>query len=361
MRYARLACLTSLALPVALSLGACAEPCVDDGLGQDFCPGVNSGGNSASGTDGNDTNGDDGETGGNDGDTCPILDVLLTPQVPTIQFVVDQSGSMNQDFGGVTRWTALTDTLVGNQDSIVSTLQSDIRFGMSLYTGDDTTCPSITEINAQLDAADEIATLLADNPPASETPTGESFAMAAATVQADTWDGDKFIVLATDGEPDTCAVPNPMAGTPEADAARQAVVDAVADAYAQGIQTFVISVGDAIADAHLQAVANAGQGVQAGEPDAPFYKALGQQALTDAFDDIISGVRECKLDLSEPLKAELAASCTVTVNDDAIPYDDPNGWSLDGDSTIELSGSACTQIQEGVVNIEMACSCEVTQ
>lgn len=355
--------MTPLALPLALSLAACAEPCVDDGLGQDFCPGVNSGGNSASGTDDDDgaSTADDGETGGNDGDTCPILDVLLTPQVPTIQFVVDQSGSMGQDFGGVTRWEALTDTLVGNPNAIVTSLQSDIRFGMSLYTGTTATCPSITETGAQLDAADEITTLLADNPPASETPTGESFAMAAATVEADTWDGDKFIVLATDGEPDTCAVPNPMDGSPEADAARQAVVDAVADAYAKGIQTFVISVGEAIADTHLQAVANAGQGVQAGEPDAPFYKALGQQALTDAFDDIISGVRECKLDLSDPLQADLAASCTVTVNDNAIPYDDPNGWSLDGDSTIELMGSACTQIQEGVVNIEMACSCEVTQ
>jgi len=351
---------TLLLLPASLTLQGCAEPCVDDGLGQEFCPGVNTGGNSGTGDGDAGTNDDDGETGGNDGDTCPILDVLLTPQVPTIQFVVDQSGSMNQDFGGVTRWEALTDTLVGSQDAIIASLQSDIRFGMTLYTGDMMTCPSITEINAQLDATDEIAALLANNPPAGETPTGESFAMAAATVQADTWDGDKFIVLATDGEPDTCAIPNPMDG-PEADMARQAVVDAVSDAFDQGIRTYVISVGDAIADAHLQAVANAGQGVQAGEPDADFYKALGQQALTDAFDDIISGVRECKLDLSEPLQSNLASSCTVTVNDNAIPFNDPNGWMLDGEMTIELTGTACSQIQEGVVSIEMTCSCEVTQ
>lgn len=353
---------TSSAAVFVFAAAGCAEPCVDDGLGQDFCPGVNSNSNSASGTDsmGDGSSADD-EGGDMDGDSCPVLDRLLTPQVPTIQFLVDRSGSMNDDFGGPTRWDALNDTLIGGNGAIISSLQSEIRFGMSLYTGDGMTCPQLVEVGAQLDASDEIQTLLANNGPASETPTGESFVMAAATLEADDWEGDKFIVLATDGAPDTCAVPNPMAGTPEEAAAQQAVVDAVSDAFDKGIRTFVISVGPDVADAHLQAVANAGAGVAAGEPDAPFYKALGQQALTDAFDEIIEGVRECKLDLSEPLKADLASSCTVTVNDSAVPYDDPNGWTLDGDTVVLLQGSACTQIQEGVVSIEMSCSCEVTQ
>ena len=337
---------------------ACADECVDDGIGQKFCPGINT---ETAGEEQGETASETQSTAdeGMDGSNCPALDVLLTPQTPTMQIVVDQSGSMQEDFGGMTRWETVTQTLVGGPMSVVGSLQSEIRFGVSLYTGQDMSCPEIQEIGAQLDAQDEISALFAANGPSQETPTGEAFSIIAAGVDADPWPGDKFIVLATDGEPDTCAVPNPDPGTPEAQAARDAVVDAVDAAYQAGIRTYVISVGDDVATTHLQAVANAGAGVAAGEPDATFYQALDEQSLVDAFEDIVAGVRECKLDLDMPLTTELAPSCTVTVNDQPVPYDDPNGWQLDGQLAIELTGAACLQIQEGVVSIEMTCSCEV--
>ena len=337
----------------------CADECVDDGVGQQFCPGVNTETGEASETSA-DATASEGEEGMEaEGTGCPTLDVILTPTVPTMQILVDQSGSMTTDFGGTPRWDAVIDSLVGSNNSVVASLQSDIRFGLSLYTGDAMTCPAIQEIPAQLDARDEIQTLFAANAPANETPTGESFAMVAAGVAADPWPGDKFIILATDGEPDTCAVPNPDPGSPEETEARDAVVTAVSDAYDEGIRTFVISVGDQIAGTHLQAVANAGAGVQSGDPDATYYQALDQQALVDAFNDIIAGVRDCTLALDTPLTMELAPSCTVSINDSDVPYEDPNGWNLVDETTIELVGNSCTQIQEGVVIIEMRCTCEV--
>lgn len=351
-------CSLALALTCLASTWACATECVDDGVGQSFCPELESQSESATGEATGETSMSSSE-GAEGNNNCPALDVLLTPQVPTIVLLVDQSGSMDNDFGGPTRWEAVVDSLVMGPGSVVGALQSEIRFGLSLYTGDPTTCPALQSVNAQLDAQDELQTLFAANGPAGETPTGESFAMVAADLDADTWPGDKFIVLATDGEPDTCAVPNPDPGSPEADAARQAVVDAAAAAYGDGIRTFVISVGDDIADAHLQAVANAGAGVAAGGSDAEFYKALDQQALVDAFDAIIAGVRECKLDLDTELLPEFAPSCTVTINDVPLDYEGADGWQLDGPLAIELMGSACTQIQAGVVNIEMTCTCEV--
>jgi Mg-chelatase subunit ChlD len=358
----------------SMSSMACADPCFDDGLLQGGCPEDDAG---ASATDGTDTNVDSGTrtVTATESDTatvtdtdpsagtatggmyeCPELDILLEPQTPTIQFVVDQSGSMEEDFGGLTRWDAVYNTLVDPIDGVVSQLQSEIRFGLSLYTGDTTTCPAIEQLAPELDSLAMITGLLDASAPDGETPTGESFALATETLVADDFEGDKLLVLATDGEPDTCALPNPMTQE-ERDAARAASVEAVEAAYAAGFRTFVVSVGAEVATDHVQDLANAGVGNDPGDTDATFYQALDQQGLTDAFAAIVSGLRDCKLDLSEPLEDQLAGSCDLMVNGASVPYNDPNGWQLDGEFAVELVGDTCDGIQEGVVAIEMTCEC----
>src|SRR5690606_19245833 len=112
-------------------------------------------------------------TGGGSGLDCPQLEEVLLPQIPTFQLVVDQSGSMGEDFGGTSRWEAVESTLVGN-DGVVTQLQSSIRFGISLYRHDTGTCPDVQSLAARLDAANDIAELFASEMPAGETPTGES-------------------------------------------------------------------------------------------------------------------------------------------------------------------------------------------
>lgn len=351
----------ALVIGALVTSGGCADPCNDDGLDQKHCPeegasGDTGGSGAGDGGTGTGTGPDDTPgTGSGGAEECPDLDVVLTPQTPTIQLVVDQSGSMDEDFGGVTKWDAVRDTLVDPSDGIVARLQSEIRFGLSRYSSG-MECPEVREMLPQLDAADEIALEMMDMP-GGQTPTGESFEVILDTFLMDTWDGDHFIVLATDGEPDICGLPEPMTDE-EIDMVRGRAVSAVEAAFAEGIQTFVISVGDAVAEEHLQDLANAGIGNGPGDPDAPFYQALDQQALVDAFDEIISGLRECTLILDKPLKPELAPSCDVTINDSSIPYDDPDGWQLDGDMAIELQGAACTAIQEGIVVIGMTCTCE---
>lgn len=286
-----------------------------------------------------------------------MLEEVLLPQVPTFQLIIDQSGSMDDDFGGVTRWEAVEDTLVGN-GGVVTELQSSIRFGASLYHNPMAmTCPQVQSLAPQLDARDEIATLLGGELPDGDTPTGESIEQVTAELLSDTWEGDKVMVLATDGEPDTCAIPEPM-NQAEQDLVRGVAVDAVASAYSQGIRTFVISVGPDIAAEHLQGLANAGVGAAAGDPDAPFYVASDTASLLAAFESIVAGLRPCDFVLNQPLPAALAPSCSVTVNDAPFPYDDPDGWSVSDETTLELQGAACAAIQEGVVSIQLECSCE---
>jgi len=356
----------ALGASVGLGATACADPCFDDGLNQGGCPErgtdaaatetdptASGGATQGDATDSADTT---AGSGGGDAFECPELEEVLLPQIPTFQLVIDQSGSMDQDFGGPTRWEAVTETLVG-PDGVVTALQSDIRFGISLYANPDPmNCPQVQSLGPQLDAADEIMALLSTEMPGGDTPTGESLEQITSDLLADDWKGDKVIVLATDGEPDTCAIPEPMTVS-ETNSVRQVAVDAVTSAFDQGIRTFVISVSTGIAEEHLQDLANAGIGQGAG--DAPYWIANDTDTLIDAFREIVSGLRPCTFPLSKPLLAELAPSCEVTINDAAVPYDDADGWVLPDDSTLELQGGACDSIQQGVVSINLACSCEL--
>lgn len=337
------------------TLPGCAEPCIDDGLGQKYCPANDT--EAATGTESGDGDGDpttdeNGETEG-----CALLDVILIPQTPTLVLLVDQSGSMNEDFGGDTRWNIVTDVLINPQTGIVPQFDDGIRFGLTLYTSVDgnTTggeCPMLIEVDPAIDNFTAIEMTLSMAVPIQDTPTGESLDLTWQKLDALDVPGRKYIVLATDGEPDTCAEPNPSNGQDESVAAAQA-------AFAAGIETFVISVGSDVSAAHLQDMANAGQGVQAGDPDAAYYQALDQAALIDAFEQILAGVRSCQLDLMTPLTAEDAMGCTVEVNGNAVGLDDPNGWQLNGSNEVELLGAACDALQQGTSSVQMECSCDV--
>src|SRR5690606_24450106 len=102
-----------------------------------------------------------------------------------------------------------------------------------------------------------------------------------------TFPGPRVIVLATDGEPNTCAS---VTATQEG---RRRSADAIRAAFDAGIQTFVISVGNEVGEDHLREIANLGQGFPANDPVARYYPANDPAQLTEAFDIIINGIRSC--------------------------------------------------------------------
>jgi hypothetical protein len=337
----------------------CADPCVDDGLGQKFCPPEDTQAGTGTETGPGDGDGDGDPTTDENSETegCQLLDVILIPQTPSLVLLVDQSGSMNDDFGGNTRWNVIVDVLVNPMMGIVPQFADEFRLGLTLYTSqngnlDGMPCPLLTEVAPALDNAPPIETLLNMSMPIGDTPTGESLDAVWQALDALDVPGRKYIVLATDGEPDTCDVPNPEMGQPESLAAAQA-------AFAAGIETHIISVGADVSAQHLQEMANAGQGVQPGDPDAPYYQALDQAALLDAFDSILASVRSCQLDLMTPLTPDVAMGCTVEINGIPVPLDDPNGWQLNTETEIELLGTACEALQEGTSSVQMECPCEL--
>jgi hypothetical protein len=269
--------------------------------------------------------------------------VDTTPVTPTVVLLVDQSGSMTSGFSGQSRWDAVYETLMDADDGVVKPLEDRIRFGLALYTSkkgfEGGECPMLREVTPATGNHAAIDAVFAPEQPIEDTPTGESLQAVADGLAALDLDGPKAIVLATDGEPDTCEQPNPQNGQAESLAAAQAAFDL-------DIRTYVISVGDEVSDSHLQQMANAGVGFdpQGGE-NAPFYKAFDADDLLDAFENIIGDVVTCEYDVDGIV--DLGLACEGSVVLDGEPLQCGVEWEMADASTLRLLGSACQTLKDG--------------
>ena len=363
--------LSSLLAIAALALACSSEVDGDDAPGQD--DGSTDVGDADDGGDADDTADDTSDDGGGDpsddgsddgGDdddgSCPSVQVSLDSVIPTVMLLIDRSGTMDDPFGALSRWDAVFQTLMDQDDGLVQGLQSQVRFGVALYTSDDGTtnggtCPILEEVLPALDNYDTILDLYAPLEPIEDTPTAASIARVVADLEGVTEPGPKIIVLATDGEPDTCTTPDPD-GLP---AARADSVAAAQDSHEAGIDVFIISVGDEIAEDHLQDMANAGVGLPiGGAENAPFYQALNVGALNDAFDEIIGGVRSCTFLLDGEVDLDRADEGTVTLDGEPLVYE--VDWQLNDPSTLEIIGPACeTLLAGGQHEVEAEFECGV--
>jgi hypothetical protein len=300
------------------------------------------------------------QSSGGSSAVCVDLEVDFERVTPTVVLLIDRSGSMTQRFDdGLDRWQTLVRTLTDPQDSLIKKLESSVRFGMALYTstggfGTGATpleCPVLTSVDISIDNFSNMAAVLSSNVPGGDTPTAESMAAVAAELQDFAEEGPKSIILATDGDPDTCA--DPTANNDDASKAQS--VAAVAAAYAQGISTHIISVGSEVTASHLAALAVAGAG---GDATAQAYTALDTEALVSAFNEIVGSVRTCDFTLQGTVEAADAPRGTVIVDGAALVFGDADGWVMPDESTVRLQGAACSTIQADAGGISMSFPCD---
>jgi hypothetical protein len=307
-----------------------------------------------------DASGTGNEAGNANG--CVDVEIKLERQIPNVVLLIDQSGSMDQTFGGertdddsLRRWNILRTALMHPDNGIVKRLERDVRFGLALYTSHNggATCPVLTEVAVGAGNYVAIDSVYSRESWEDDTPTGEAVDAVATQLQAYQMVGPKVIVLATDGEPDNCT--NPDAHD---DTSRQLSVDAVTRAFDDGILTFVISVGRDIGEDHLRQVANAGQGIPLDDTSSDrFYRADNQTQLESAFGTIIHGVRNCVFELNGTVQKGRESEGTVLLDGTPQPYDDPNGWRLNTPSEIELLGTACESIKTGDHDLDISFPC----
>jgi hypothetical protein len=272
--------------------------------------------------------------------------------------LVDRSGSMTAAFGASNRWDETYNALMDPSTGVVKGLEGKVRFGVALYTSLDGTlgttplegdpagtCPMMATVSPSLLNHANIDAMYSPKTPQEDTPTGASIVATTAILQQVTQAGPKIIVLATDGEPDSCTIPDPANDTERAATALEST-DAAEAAFNAGIETYVISVGDQVGEAHLQDMANAGKGLPiGGATDATYYTALDPSQLITAVDDIINGVRSCVLTLDGQVTPEGEDSGTVSMDGQLL--EKGVDWQLNDPSTIEIIGSACDTLLAG--------------
>lgn len=297
---------------------------------------------------------------------CADVRVEATRVTPNVVLIVDQSGSMTSGFGESNRWDALRDSLLGRPDGLIDSLQSTVRFGLALYSAEAEgnssdpvpgMCPLVEWVPPDIDNYDRIDAVYGPADPIDETPTGASIddVLDRLLMTPDPSTDPTIFILATDGEPDTCAQPNPQEGQPEALAAAER-------AYRAGIRTFIISVGEGTISAeHLQDMANAGLGREAGDPDAEYWEAGDDEGLRTALRDIVGGELSCVVTLEGRIQnLDQACSGEVRLNGTVLPCDDPDGWRAIDETHIELRGAACDTLQSGPgVTLEATFPCDI--
>lgn len=269
--------------------------------------------------------------------SCPAVNFTAKAVTPSIQLLIDRSGSMADPIGNTTRYNAIRTSLVDQTNGVITKLQQKAYFGASLYSTD-SPCPRLYSVGRAIGNRDNIANLINSQSPQGNTPTGPSIdqAVAGFASQPPPAGSPPIIVLATDGLPNECNSNDTTAGQAKSITAAKA-------AYAAGIKLFILAVGNGINDAHLQAMANAGAGVQTGMPNAPYYISNTPQDLTNAFNSIIGGVISCDLMINGNVDPAQAAGGTVILNGNPLMYG--TDWVLVGGNTIRLQGMACDTLK----------------
>ena len=360
--------------------------CDCDGGGSDVPEGGAGGETSAPATGGQNTGGSGNPTLIDPG--CNGAFATFEAETPTVLLLVDRSSSMfDQTFSGSeNRWVATQAALVGPA-GVITNLEQSIRFGLATFThqqaNGEAQCPQLGGLEAgfalgngtALSAALEAAAYNpiddgggSDTAYKGETPTGAAVEAATASLVPVAAPGPKYLVLITDGIPDTCGLADPQCG-------QDAAIAAVQAAHAQGVVTRVVGVALSAAEEtdFLQQMANAGVGepvvevprsadcdgyeaelpgggssasYSASAGSAPFEQAGDADALATVLARTIQGLRSCSVTLTnttvDPANASLGQ---VQLLDRVLAYGDANGWTMPSPTQIELTGTACADFR----------------
>ncbi len=400
------------------------DPSMSGGGGEDSSPTVLDNGDEILVDEPPTTPRDEGELV--NGEVCNSKDVSFESLLPTLAILVDKSSSMfasNLAGGGSNGFGTFPDIWEALRDSLkaLEPFSSDVAMSIATYTSnaqEPNTCPIMGNLD-MVPATDNFSAIVgalgpsADEipPGKGETPTGEAIDAVVERLLALPADGPKYILLATDGEPDSCARFDPQVG-------QDIVIAAVQAAYAAGIQTYVIGLGTEAGARFLNDVAHAGQGLEVAVPterdaiktDAVDVRGLEEansdfyypeenwrkyaraeygpdeltaydqelflqpgdaEALADSLSKLVGGVRTCEFEMGTAVKRDSAGLGGVELtradgSKELLTFEGPDGWMLspDNDYTVVVQGEACDAILNDIngdvsLRIEFPCELQV--
>jgi hypothetical protein len=279
---------------------------------------------------------------------------------PRVILVLDGSCSMSTDYpssGGQSasecvnsdgsRWAALRRALLDPNTGVVTRLAGLVEFGLVVF-GTQPSCPLTADpIVPALNNAGAIEGSIGQVPPGLYTPTGAAldyvYNNLILPVMPDSDMGPQIVVLATDGEPNSCDEPRTDYGPSLAASQLGAQL---------GVTTYVISLAGAQGEFHdhLQELANLGAGTG---NDATLYEPSTPEQLSADLELLIGGSVGCDIALNGEVNPASACQGSVTLNGQPVACDDPNGWILVDPRHIRLQGAACDQLMRDM-NISLS-------
>jgi len=311
---------------------------------------------------------------------CEVIRATADPQVPDMLIVLDRSGSMTE--GG--RWNPSVSAL----KRVTQELQSQIAFGLAMFPqpppdptmvlGDAFACFNAPDpqacldmINLQacapggivtpvaVDNAAAIGQVLDQTAPAGGTPTPETLQTivteyANQSVGPDSNVVLKYVLLVTDGQP-TCPAGMGMDVTPADVDASNAAMDALTGA---GVKTYVIGYDTNTPGNEMLAQVLDGFAQRGGTGDTMHRPVEDEDSLLAVLQSIASELVSCTYVLdTAPARADYVL---VKLDGQQINLNEPDGWVLVGDRTVEIQGAACSTLRStGGHSIEVEVQCGV--
>jgi hypothetical protein len=141
--------------------------------------------------------------------------------------------------------------------------------------------------------------------------------------------------------------------------------EAVQQLATAGIHTVVVGIPGSDKKAYVSALNQFAESGGLPDPDggaAKYYavtEAGGVEGLANVIKVITSNlITSCVLELTEPPPASNLVN--VYIEGNVVPQDSENGWKLVGQS-IELVGTTCDRVKQGVTSIRVEYGCETVR
>lgn len=354
-------------MTVLLGVGACATPCVDDGLLQKHCPENETLTDSSADTDSasasatvseSDTDtasasvsdsdsasaSESDSDSDSDSDSCDA-ELFQSTNVPAnVLIVLDRSGSMNENIGGGTKWSIALEAI----EQFIGDFGGQARFGLMLYPGFDLSCSegmscaagTVFVDPASMSTADIVDALDDAQTCSFGTPTAETLDALLDYPGLEDPARANYVLLITDGQ-STCDDPVPM-------------VTALRNKEPE-VQTYVLGFGDGVDPDELEAMAEAGGTALPGDP--AYYEADDASSLDEALTSIGGNFLSCVYTLSAPLPDP--DQLYVLFDGIQVARDTVDGWDHDAaTNTVTFYGAACDALQSGeVTDLQMVYGC----
>jgi hypothetical protein len=263
---------------------------------------------------------------------------------------------MNGNCGANSKWELMVPAL----NQVITNTDATVNWGM-FYLGDEPTMCGVATAPvvpvAAMNAA-AITTSLTGNQFNGQvgTPTRRALQGAISYLQGLTDQNPKYLLLATDGQPN-CATATTL-NTDDSAGTQQVV----ADALAAGMPTFVVGIGTTGVAATLDQLAIAGGRPQTGGTTS-YYQVDDAAALGTALATIVGQTASCTFNIGPAPDGTTAKGLGVFGDGAPITMDPANGWSFTGAdmTTIVLSGPICDQVLSGKVrDVTVAFVCVVS-